>query len=153
MLALIIILPVELLVGFVKINILPFHITAALLIRTLLFPAFVEEFIFRGLLWPKSERINQNYWLGVVFSFMSFIVYHLLLAVIFPSIFGFFFKFGFLYGLLILGLSASYLRHKSSSLWPPIIYHWLVDFVLLAFLNGHPALVENGLNFVFPPFV
>jgi len=98
-------------------------------------PGLWEEVAFRGVLIPLLSKRYKNVFTilisGVIFGLAhAFNIIGVLLSGG-PHIYTF---FQVIYASL-LGFSMGYMYLKTKSLWPSIIYHYLVDTVGLAFLN------------------
>jgi membrane protease YdiL (CAAX protease family) len=85
-----------------------------------IFPAVVEEIAFRGLIQHWLKTAIQP-WKAMVLASFLFTIMHF-------SILSFFYLFGV--GML-LGLA----KYKTRSLWPPMVLHFLHNFVVLAYFN------------------
>ena len=98
---------------------LPQIITTSILLFFL--PSLAEEILFRGLLIKPSAK-----WTAIL-SVLLFIAWHPIQAYTFgPAWSGLFLTPSFLLATLILGVSLTYLRLVTKSLWPPIALHWFV---------------------------
>lgn len=110
---------------------------------SLLTPAISEELFFRVLLIPHSQEnvTTTTIWVWGSISLVLFIFYHPLNAVtFFPSARKTFFNPIFLLLATVLGIVCSVVYVQSGSLWSPVIIHWLVVVVWLAFLGGYKQL-------------
>lgn len=106
------------------------------------FAPFVEEIFFRGFLF---QGFRQKYgWVGaMLLSSAIFAVAHLDPAALIPT--------------LILGLMLAYLFHRSNSLWPGIILHFLVNGLSLcaaiAYTRLPPEYLSRLLIFEYLTFI
>ena len=104
-----------------------------------IFPSFLEEFVFRGLLIPRkvfSRRRSIQVWYVGISSFL-FVAWHPLNAYLFNvGAQRFFYNPYFLCIVFILGISCSVLYIKTKSIWTPVILHWLTVLVWVFFLGG-----------------
>ncbi|MEM6652021.1 MAG: CPBP family glutamic-type intramembrane protease [Pseudomonadota bacterium] len=90
-------------------------------------PAALEEVVFRGpLLWSQARKESVPVWLIVV-SLSLFIVWHPANTYVFmPEARDLFSDWRFLTVAGALGCAATLLALRTRSLWPPIVFHWLV---------------------------
>lgn len=97
----------------------------------ILFAPFVEEIFFRGFLF---QGFRQKYgWVGAMLvSSAIFAVAHLDPAALIPT--------------YILGLLLAYLYHRSNSLWPGIILHFLVNGLSLCAAFAYTRLPPEYLS-------
>ncbi|MEM7601916.1 MAG: CPBP family glutamic-type intramembrane protease [Verrucomicrobiota bacterium] len=85
------------------------------------FPAFCEEFVFRGLL-NRSQT-----WRSIVLSTILFVVWHPVGAYLFiPEALPYLTNPRFLVFVAAFGLLFCYLRKLSGSIWAPMGCHWLL---------------------------
>lgn len=105
----------------------------------IIFPCFLEEGFFRGLLIPRSV-LDQSFGkkaTAILISAVLFVLWHPLNALIFTVIARpFFYNFYFLAIVFILGLACGIGYVVSRSLWIPIIIHWLTVVTWVLFLGG-----------------
>jgi membrane protease YdiL (CAAX protease family) len=95
------------------------------------FAPLVEETFFRGFLF-QGFRARHGWVAGMLLSAAIFAVAHLDLVVLIPT--------------FILGCLLAYLFHRSNSIWPGVILHFLVNFFsLLAayFASNNPNLIPS----------
>ena len=95
------------------------------------FAPLVEEIFFRGFLF-QGFRARYGWVAGMLISAAIFAVAHLDLVVLIPT--------------FILGCLLAYLYHRSNSLWPGVIVHFLVNsFGLLAayFASNYQNLIPT----------
>lgn len=90
-------------------------------------PAVLEELVFRGpLLWWKARKGSVPLWLIAV-SLSLFILWHPANTYLFmPEARDLFSDLRFLTVAGALGTVATLLALRTRSLWPPIVFHWLV---------------------------
>lgn len=111
-----------------------------------IFPAFLEELFFRGVLIPRSsfEKSHKHKLLVVIISTILFVIWHPFNAYLFnQGSQALFFNSYFLAIVFILGLSCSYSYIITRSLWTPIIIHWLTVLVWVLLLGGRNLIKEN----------
>nr|WP_247711238.1 CPBP family glutamic-type intramembrane protease [Qipengyuania vesicularis] len=89
-------------------------------------PALGEELLFRWALFPRQGVRHR--WLLVTLSVALFVLWHPLQAWtgLGPVWSELFLHPAFLACVAILGVTLAALRDASSSLWPPIFFHWAV---------------------------
>ena len=88
-------------------------------------PAFVEEFVFRGVLlsWFASWSQRWGNWLSIAL----FVAWHPFQALTFgPPWSAIFLQPSFLIVTFLLGIILTHIRIVSQSLWPVILIHWLL---------------------------
>lgn len=89
----------------------------ALFILVALVAPFVEELFFRGMLYPLL-RSRMSAVLAVVANAFLFAVVHFIPLLI-P-------------GLFVVGLFLAYLRERSNSIWPSVLFHTLQNSLALS---------------------
>lgn len=104
----------------------------------LLFPALIEEFVFRGILMPRSltDASWRRQWTAIGLSTVVFVLHH-------PMnhfLIGFtdtllFVDPGFLVIVAALGVTCGFAYLRSGSLWAPIAIHWATVVVWNLFLG------------------
>ena len=100
-------------------------------------PALVEETVFRGPLIWLANKGGANMLIATGLSLTLFVIWHLVNASLFlPAARETFFDWRFLTLATALGLVATWLALRARSLWPPIIFHWLIVVGWKAFLGG-----------------
>lgn len=116
-----------------------FNLALLLYIVIILYNAFVEEIIFRGILIPPKYRNvpQKKSYLSAIFSISIFVAWHPITALFFshpkrhlfldPAILC-------IVTLLAMACSITYLR--TSSLWMPIIIHWITIIVWVLGFGG-----------------
>lgn len=104
----------------------------------LIFPALIEEFVFRGILLPRSlmEASWQRQWLAIGLSTIVFVLHHpmnhFLIGFTDTSLF---IDPGFLVIVAALGVTCGFAYLRSGSLWAPIAIHWATVVVWNLFLG------------------
>lgn len=90
-------------------------------------PAVLEELVFRGpLLWWRDRKGTVPVWIIAV-SLALFIAWHPVNTYLFmPEARELFSDWRFLSVAAALGAVATFLALKTRSLWPPIVFHWLI---------------------------
>jgi predicted Abi (CAAX) family protease len=109
------------------------------------FPAFLEEAFFRGVLIPRNILDKGRYHAGIVviISSLAFTTWHPLNALTINPGATIFLDSWFLLIVFLLGVVCSLGYIVSRSLWVPVIMHWLVIMVWVFFLGGR-NLVNGG---------
>ncbi|HEY9729891.1 MAG TPA: CPBP family glutamic-type intramembrane protease, partial [Chroococcales cyanobacterium] len=147
-------LPIGLTAGFLQLNPWPASWIDRLLLmlRALITPALIEEFVFRVLLipHPKEGVTWQSWGFWAVLSLFLFIIYHPLNAkTLFRDGFPTFFDPVFLILAGLLGLACTVTYAITSSLWAIVFIHWIVVVVWLLGLGGlqklHPDRAQHKL--------
>ncbi|MGD9000097.1 MAG: CPBP family glutamic-type intramembrane protease [Granulosicoccaceae bacterium] len=104
------------------------------------FPSFLEEAVFRGMLIPNDarERGRRYIFKVTVSSSVIFVLWHPFNALtINPRAQAIFLDPAFLAVTFLLGLTSSLAYIFSRSLWTPVIIHWLTVLIWVYFLGGH----------------
>ncbi len=116
------------------------RLAGKLALTALVFPAIVEETVFRVCLVPHAKEVNsdQTYWTWFGVSLVSYILMHVLTAWITRKRLLRDWRFLLLATLLGNTCSAAYTR--SGSICPPVIIHWVSVCVWLIWLGGHDAI-------------
>lgn len=114
---------------------------------TLVFPATLEELVFRVLLLPhnteQASLINQLSFGSI--SLILFVIYHPLNATFFiKNARATFSNFTFLSFVAILAISCNLSYSKSGSIYPPIIIHWSFVLIWLLCLGGYQRLHDQS---------
>lgn len=107
--------------------------------RLLLHPAVVEESIFRGLLIPSptDTSITPTVLAWIILSWLLFILAHPINSLILkPQTRAVFTHPVFLILAGLLAICTSALYWISASLWPAILFHWIVVFVWMTRFGG-----------------
>ena len=114
-------------------------------ITLFLFPSFLEESFFRGILIPndvKSRNARQQFFY-ISLSTSLFILWHPLNALtINRRAIDLFLNPYFLTITGLLGLTCSLTYIQSRSLWVPVFIHWTTVFVWVIFLGGRNRILE-----------
>lgn len=114
-------------------------------ITMFVFPAFLEESFFRGILIriDSYKKSKTKILKSVFISTALFVAWHPLNALtINPGAVGFFLNPYFLLITAILGVACSFLYIFSRSLWMPILLHWATVLVWVMLLGGRNKLLE-----------
>jgi len=107
-------------------------------IGLLLFPALIEEFVFRGILLPRSliDASWQRQWGAIGLSTVVFVLHHpmnhIFIGFTDTSLF---IDPGFLVIVAVLGVTCGFAYLRSGSLWVPIAIHWATVVVWNLFLG------------------
>ncbi len=131
--------------GLFNFGILNNRIGFFLPITLFIFPSFLEEAFFRGLLIPNSaiQHGIKRILLYLVMSTVLFVLWHPLNALtINPTAVSFFLNPYFLLITTLLGLTCGISYILSRSLWIPIVIHWLTVVVWVIFLGGRNKILE-----------
>jgi predicted Abi (CAAX) family protease len=107
--------------------------------RLLLHPAVVEESIFRGLLIPSpaDTSITPSILAWIILSWLLFILAHPINSLILrPQTRAVFTHPVFLILAGLLAIFTSALYWISASLWPAILFHWIVVFIWMTRFGG-----------------
>ncbi len=97
-------------------------------------PSLAEETLFRAYLpsWRETER--PIIWVGG--STLIFVLWHIVQPFIWQGFAPFFWRADFLAISATLGVICAVLRMRSGSLWPGVVFHWIVVAGWLTFLGG-----------------
>ncbi len=98
-----------------------------------LVPALAEELVFRGPIPSRGETKRPMVW--VLGSTLLFVLWHGLEGLIFPGAQALL-RGDFLAISGALGLACAYLRHRSGSLWPAVVLHWVIATAWLTLFGG-----------------
>jgi predicted Abi (CAAX) family protease len=101
---------------------------------SLLVPALAEETLFRGYLPNWRETHRPFVWLAA--STVVFLVWHIVQPLAIKGFAPYFWRADFLLISGTLGTICGMLRMRSGSLWPGVIFHWIVVAGWLTFLGG-----------------
>ncbi|MFL1465962.1 type II CAAX prenyl endopeptidase Rce1 family protein [Marinobacter sp. HN1S83] len=109
------------------------------------FPSFLEEAFFRGVLIPRnildSGAVKATWAVGI--STVVFVVWHPLNALAFnPTAIPLFLNPWFLVITCALGVTCGYGYALSRSIWVPVIIHWVTVTVWVLFLGGRNLMLE-----------
>jgi len=89
-------------------------------------PALGEELVFRGVFQPRSVSRSKDQGLAIL-SLAGFVLWHPVQVWLgLPMAQPVFTEPAFLLLVAILGALCTALTHRSGSLWPAILLHWLV---------------------------
>ncbi len=111
----------------------------------LVFPSFIEEVFFRGLLIPNDARLRggRKILIYLLSSTSFFVLWHPIAAlVINPAARTFFLNPCFLLIAALLGSACGISYVLSRSLWVPIIMHWLTVVAWVIFLGGRNMILD-----------
>jgi predicted Abi (CAAX) family protease len=140
---------ISLLIGFtsglLEIEFLRSRFVILLPIILFIFPSFLEESFFRGILIPinTKEQGKKKIIFYICLSTLSFVLWHPLNALtINPTAKIFFLDPYFLLITCLLGLTCSFSYIYSRSLWLPILIHWATVVVWVIFLGGRNMVLE-----------
>ena len=130
--------------NFLQVNLLPLWPQAGkIIIISLLFPAIVEELLFRVMLLPNPlEAVSLIYLLSwILISLVLFLISHPLNGMtLSPNKKEVFFQPIFLVLAFLLGVVCTILYCNSGSVWTAVIFHWIIVSVWLACLGGSEKL-------------
>ena len=110
-----------------------------------IFPSFLEEFFFRGILIPNNTRDKglRSTIIAILTSAVMFTLWHPLNAVtINLTARAIFLNPYFLLIVFCLGLLCGITYVYSKSLWVPIVIHWLTVLAWVFFLGGRNLILE-----------
>lgn len=126
----------------------PTGVILKIMATSLITPAILEEFFFRGILLPDSSSHvgMQTYFARSLLSLSLFVVYHPLNALtFFPQGKSTFFDPVFLTLATALGIVCTFSYWQTNSLWLPIAIHWLTVVLWLSYFGGWDKLnLERG---------
>ena len=94
---------------------------------SLVLPALMEELVFRGpLMWAAVKRGRAPVWF-IVLSLVVYVAWHPLNAFLFmPQAAETFLDWRFLAVTTLFGAAATWMTLRARSLWPAILFHWLL---------------------------
>ncbi len=131
--------------GLLEVSLLQSGIVWLLPVILFVFPSFLEESLFRGLLIP-NDSCERGVGYVVMISFVSallFVAWHPLNALtINPGARELFTDPNFLLIAFFLGIACAISYIYSRSLWAPVIIHWLTVVVWVIFLGGRNLVLE-----------
>ncbi len=105
------------------------------LARVMLVPAFAEELVFRGLLIPsRGESVRPGLWIAI--GLLLFVAWHVVEALTFLPGAHLFLTAPFLACALIVGAVCAFMRYRTGSLWPGVLFHGLCVFLWQAAFGG-----------------
>lgn len=131
--------------GLFTIQLIDSKIAFILPFTLFIFPSFLEESFFRGIIIPVNTREKGiNHIAGfTLISSLLFVIWHPLNAVtINPGARTIFLNPYFLIVAFCLGIACSLTYIYSKSLWVPVIVHWLTVFVWIFFLGGRNLILR-----------
>lgn len=104
-----------------------------------LIPAFTEELIFRGPLPTQGETTRPFLWLSL--GVVIFTLWHVVEATTFLPGATLFLTPGFLICAAVLGAACAWMRYRTGSLWPGVVFHGVVVLAWQVLFSG-PAIAE-----------
>ncbi len=110
-----------------------------------IFPSFLEEVFFRGIIIPHNtlEKGLKSVIISTMISTVLFVLWHPLNSLtINPKAQPIFLNPYFLAITFFLGISCSLSYICTKSLWVPVIIHWLNVLVWVLFLGGRNSILE-----------
>lgn len=131
--------------GLIEPGVVEARLFLILPISLFVFPSFLEEAFFRGVLIPRNVREKSAATVigYTLLSTVAFVLWHPLNALtINPTAQDFFLDPGFLLIVFLLGLGCSLSYIYSRSLWTPILLHWLTVLIWVLFLGGRNLVLE-----------
>jgi len=111
-----------------------------LALMLVVFPTFLEESLFRGILIPIGtyQKGGRAIVVHTMVSALAFTIWHPLNALtINPSHPAIFCDIRFLLIVFVLGIACALVYIRSRSLWSAIMVHWITVVVWVMFLGGH----------------
>ena len=99
-----------------------------------LIPAFTEELIFRGPLPTQDDMTRPILWLGL--GVVIFTLWHVVEATTFLPGARLFLTPGFLACAAVLGAACAWMRYRTGSLWPGVLFHGIVVLVWQVLFSG-----------------
>lgn len=131
--------------GIFELGILDSELAPVLPFTLFVFPAFLEELFFRGLLIPLNTTGTGRGGKAIPLasSTVLFVLWHPLNALtINPGAQAYFLDPQFLLFVALLGATCGYTYLHSKSLWVPVIIHWATVVVWVFFLGGRNLILE-----------
>lgn len=111
--------------GFLKPSSPDWSMLPGALLLAVFVPALGEELVFRGLLTPGRDE-GGNVWRAILPSTALFVGWHVFEALTFmPGAAHIFLRPDFLATTAVLGVACGLMRHRTGSLWPAVLLHWL----------------------------
>jgi predicted Abi (CAAX) family protease len=110
-----------------------------LALALVVFPTFLEESVFRGMLIPIDtyQKGRKAIAFHTIVSALAFTLWHPLNALtINPSARAIFCDLRFLLIVFVLGIACAMVYIRSRSLWSAIMVHWITVVVWVMFLGG-----------------
>jgi predicted Abi (CAAX) family protease len=137
------------LVGFnsklLELGIIRWDLAYILPFSLFIFPSFLEEAFFRGILIPNNAKDKGRRFIIFItlVSTVLFVLWHPLNALTAnPGARKIFLNPNFLFIVFCLGLVCSLSYIYSRSLWAPVIIHWLTVFFWVFFLGGRNLILK-----------
>ncbi|OOZ42627.1 CPBP family glutamic-type intramembrane protease [Solemya elarraichensis gill symbiont] len=125
--------------GLLKYELLDSKIVAILPFTLFIFPAFLEELLFRGVLIPRNiiDSGRAKTFRAIGFSTLAFVVWHPVNALLLNgSAIPLFLDPWFLVIVTALGITCGYSYAVSKSIWVSVIIHWVTVTVWGLLLGG-----------------
>lgn len=104
-------------------------------LKVLFVPALAEEMFFRGLL-VKDRTESSNPWISSTLATGLFVAWHGIETLFLHHAAPIFLRADFLVCAAILGAACAIMRCRTASLWPPVMFHWLVVVAWQTWLGG-----------------
>ena len=130
--------------GLFEIRIIQLELALKFLVTSFIFPSFLEEIVFRGMIIPRDtvEQGIRNIFAYTLLSAALFVLWHPLNALtINPGGQAYFLDGRFLLIVFSLGITCSLSYIYSKSIWIPVTIHWLTVIVWVCFLGGRNLLL------------
>ncbi|MEM9219614.1 MAG: CPBP family glutamic-type intramembrane protease [Cyanobacteria bacterium P01_F01_bin.150] len=130
--------------GLFEVKVIPLELALKFLVTSFIFPSFLEEIVFRGMLIPinTAEKDIRNILVYSLISTAAFVLWHPLNALtINPGGQAYFLDGRFLLIVFSLGITCSLTYSYSKSIWIPVTIHWLTVIVWVCFLGGRNLLL------------
>lgn len=132
--------------GIIKFSFEQEVLSPLVLLILFIFPSFLEESFFRGILIPvgTNQKSRRHMIFYTILSALMFTLWHPLNAFLFnPGAKTLFYNPFFLIIVFALGVICSISYIVTRSLWPAVIIHWFVVIIWTAFLGGRNLVVQN----------
>ena len=98
------------------------------LVKVMVVPALTEELVFRGLLIPgRGESPRPGRWVAA--GLLLFVIWHVMEALTFLPGAHLFLTAPLLVCAAILGAGCAWMRYRTGSLWPAVVFHGLTVFL------------------------
>ena len=105
------------------------------LVKAMIVPALTEELLFRGLLIPgRGDSVRPGRWIAA--GLVLFVAWHAVEALTFLPGARLFLTAPFLLCAAILGAGCAWMRYRTGSLWPAVLFHGLTVFVWQSAFGG-----------------
>ena len=131
--------------GLLKYDVLESNLFWVLPVALFIFPSFLEESFFRGILIPNNARERgAGYIITITLvTAIIFVLWHPLnVLTINPGAKAVFTDPNFLLMAFVRGIACAISYIYSRSLWAPVIIHWLTVLVWVLFLGGRNLVLE-----------